>query len=46
VWPLLLHSTNRLAQQEQAEENRLSQEQVGCHKNVIQDILKAVHLSC
>jgi hypothetical protein len=30
VWPLLLHSTNRLAQQEQAEANRLSQEQVGC----------------
>jgi hypothetical protein len=29
VWPLLLHSTNRLAQQEQGESNRLSQEQVG-----------------
>jgi hypothetical protein len=31
VWPLLLHTTNRLAQQEQGEANKLSQEQVGCH---------------
>jgi hypothetical protein len=30
VWPLLLHTTNRLAQQEQGETSRLSQEQVGC----------------